>query len=525
MAFLPRLQVPRFFLGVVVGMILAVSWHDGSHVLASSSTGMILRIRLGDGSMERVQVSPGSEDSTTLEQILKSFPVEEGSTIQVGNVKVANAQEQTITGLGLKHGSLISISAPPSAKSDGNSKPMESRFAQLRQDSNRWDPFPDLAKNYEQALLKTKTRRSSNKGMSYGDIAHLQSSLHILEPQPEGPVKRIYICSNSAERFQVNGITKPKKGSGGSSSVASRAGLLFGTVQRERTDKHRPRKARTSLSSQVSDDEYVTVAKVHAIWEPPRQDSKSKVYDAKMCQKMIDDNPRVIEVADRLGLVPIGWIFSYQGDRHKADKSGDDDALPMFGLDVQTGAMLQISNMRSVRDRIEGSKFVTLAMDATAGGVEAFQLSDVSVQMVAEGILSPKDGPENVPNKRHLPLKREVLIDGKETKQLDSVLCLVNTAVLSHVGTFAGKSAASSIKKNGSLTAKTKKALLAAMDDDSKLLQELCDMNTILACDQILSNDNSAKLCELVRKYARGQKRGTEVDSKLKLQLRSILES
>ena len=527
MTYLLRIYGAKYSWGVLIGIILVLSFgHHGATVLASSSTGMILRIRLGDGSMERVQVAPGSEDTTTLEQILQSFKVEDGSKIQVGSESVdANGKEQTIASLGLKHGSLISISPPPSTEKDGDSKSKESRFAQLRKDTDRWDPFPDLAKNYEQALLKTKTRRSSNKGMSYGDIAHLQSSLHIVEPQPEGQLKRIYMCRHAAERFQTNGITKPKKGSGGSSTVSSRAGLLFGTIQRERTDKHRPRKARTSLSSQVSDDEFVTVAKVQAIWEPPKQDSKNDVYDAKLCQTMLDDNPRVVEIADRLGLVPIGWIFTYQGDRHKADDGGDDDALPIYGLDVQTGAMLQISNMRSVRDRIEGSKFATLAMDATTGATEAFQLSDVSVQMVAEGMLSPRDEPESVPNQRHIPLKRAVLIDGKETKKLDSVLCLVNTAMLSHVGTFSGKSATSSIKKNGSLTNKAKKALVAAMGDDTKLLEELCDMNTLLACDQVLSNDDSAKLCELVRKYARGQKRGTEVDEKLKMQLRSMLES
>jgi hypothetical protein len=35
----------------------------------------------------------------------------------------------------------------------------------------------------------------------------------------------------------------------------------------------------------------------------------------------------------------------------------------------------------------KGRNFVTLAMDAMTGATEAFQLSDVSVQMVSEGLL------------------------------------------------------------------------------------------------------------------------------------------
>jgi hypothetical protein len=118
-----------------------------------------------------------------------------------------------------------------------------------------------------------------------------------------------------------------------------------------------------------------------------------------------------------------------------------------------------------------------------------------------------------------------VLVDGKEVKKLDSVLCLVNTAMLPHVGSYSGKSATSAVKKNGNLTNKTKKALLAAVDNDASLLEELSDFNTLLALDQTLSKADSEELCQLVRKWVRGQKRGTLVTPKLKMQLRSILET
>jgi hypothetical protein len=487
----------RWSLGLIFLATLLVDMASAS----SASNGIIIRIRLGDGSMEKVQVPTGAEESMTVSEILGPFSVPDGSSIQAGNSKVEDATSSTLAGLGLKHGSIITITSPTSQK------PAESRFSQLVPDSNIWNPFPDLAKDYKQALLKTKTRRSSQKGMSYADIARLQSSLHTVDPQPEGPLKRVYMCKHSAERFQSNGILAKQKG------IQVRVGLLLGTIQTERVQKT-PKKARTSLSSQVSDTDYCTVAKVQAVWEPPGQKPTNMVYDTDMGAALLESNPRVLEIANHLGLVPVGWIFSYQDNRHE-----DDDALPIHGADVQTGASLQITNMKSL-GRSEGAKFVTLAMDANSGATEAFQLSDVSVQMVAEGLLVPDDK-----NGRQVPTKHAVLVDGKEVKKLDSVLFLVNTAMLPHVGTYSGKSATSAVKKNGNLLIKTKKALLAAVDSDASLLEELSDFNTLLALDQALSKADSEELCQLVRKWVRGQKRGTLVTPKLKMQLRSILET
>lgn len=474
-------------------------------VTSSPSTGMVLRIRLADGSMEKILVQPGTEETMTLSDILKPFNVEEDSSIQFGpSTDSPIDKTSTLSQLGAKHGSLFTIKP----KTTTTQKPSESRFSQLKVEKRTWDPFPDLAKDYENALLRTKTRRSSQSGMSYRDIERLHSSLHVVEPQQEGPFKRIYMCQNSAQRFHANGLNK--KG-----GVTCRVGLLLGTVQSERVDS-RPRKARTSLSSQTSDSEYCTVAKVQAIWEPSGQKSSNNgIYDASIAQGLLERNPRVLYIAEKLGLVPVGWIFTYQDNRQE-----DEDNLPVYDLDVQTACKLQIAKMRS-QEGSDGSKFVTLAMDSASGGTEAFQMSDVSVQMVHENILVPKEGI----SQRHVATKHEIVVDGKQTKQLDSVLCLVNTAMLSHVGSFAGKTATSSVKKNGSLTNKTKKTLLEAISNDSKLLEELCNFNTLLALDQSLSREDTEELCGLVRKWSRGQKQGTKVGSKVKMHLKGILET
>lgn len=504
-------MMSHVFIVIALCSVLASLASAASSSTPSSSSGMVLRIRLADGSMEKVIVPENAAATLSIKDILEPFDVEDDATVQLGTSVIETSS--TISSLSVKHGSLITIQ--PSLK-----KPTESRFSHLKVDPQSWDPFPDLAKDFDSALLKSKTKRAASKSMSYGAIAQLQSSLHVVEAQPEGPLKRVYMCRFSAERFQANGIVKKKKGQSAPTVTQPRIGLLLGTIQRERVDKT-PRKARTSLSSQTSDSEYCTVAKVHAVYEPSGQksseDGTGNCYNVQLAQSLLTQNPRVSIIASHLGLVPVGWIFSHLEERH--NNNNNEDSLPVYGLDVQMGATLQIQRMKEA-GIVDGKPFVTLAMDANTGATEAFQLSDVAVQMVHEGLLQ-----DVKKNTREVPTKHAILINGKESKTLDSVLCLVNTAMLSHEGSYAGGSATSFVKKNGSLTNEAKKSLLRCLDDDPKLLQLLCNFNTLLALDQSLSPEDIETLCGAVKKWARGQKQGTQLDSKLKLRLRSTLET
>jgi hypothetical protein len=146
--------------------------------------------------------------------------------------------------------------------------------------------------------------------------------------------------------------------------------------------------------------------------------------------------------------------------------------------------------------------------------------------MASEGmlLLNEKKAPS-----RHVPTKHAILVDGQETNTLDSVLCLVNTALLSHEGPYAGNEKKPT-KKNGTLNAKTKKALLAAMtnsnDDDGPLLQLLCDFQVLVALDShaTMKDADMQEMCRVVRKFARGQKQGATLSSKLKRKLQTMLE-
>jgi hypothetical protein len=468
---------------------------------------MVLRVRLADGSMERVQVPGGAEDSTTLSDILRPYSDQQECKVRIGSAEEVSL-DSTISSLGLKHGSLLTILRRKQQQAAQQPSPTKSHFSKSASRPDHFDPFPELAKDYQSAVRRKQRRRG---GMSYNDIAHVQNALHVVEPQNEGPLLRVYICAKSAERFQANGIVHSKEEK--QSRVMPRVGLLLGTIQRERVAM-KPSKTRTSLSSIPSEMDYCQVAKVHAIWEPNQ--SPTDYYDINGLIETLKDDGSVLKVASWLGLRPVGWIFSYNDPR-----LDQEDSLPVWGTDVVHGARIQSKLMQNL-GRTDGAQCITLAMDGATGATEAFQLSDVSVQMEAEGIFLVS---EKAKAERMIQMKHEILVDGQETKTLDSVLCLVNTALLSHEGSFASSQ---TLRKNGSsLTKKSKKALLKALnnDDQSSLLNELCDFNVLVALDQLLPASKSEELCRLVHKWARGQRKGTQVEPDLRILLQSLLST
>lgn len=564
-----------------------------------SPSSLILRVRLPDGSMQRVSVP---SDQATLKDVVESLSEDacwdeceddddkesmpmvevDGKYVPMSTRDDDNNKNEytvrTVRDWGLRQGSILTI-IPSAAerKKTLTSLPPPSfgTEQQQQQKQHRWDPFPDLATDYPAALLKTKRRRARGASLSYADLAQLQASMHLVEAQPTGPITRVYMCAISAERFQIQ--------SAGANNM-NRVGLLLGTVQRERTNP-RKNKARTSLSSTTEAEEYCQVVKVHAIWEPPIPSSAlattataQQPYDAtplfNVYKQEKNEETQVLRVAQWLGLQPVGWIYSYNDNRMKHHDNGgtpttgstsntSEDALPVWIRDVITGAKLQIYNMQSSSSafggRINGSRFATLAMHVQTGATEAFQLSDVAVQMVAEDMLlldnnaddddvnqdddkKEKDSKKKNKKKnkdsagvgggRFGSTKHPIIVDGKETQTLDSVLCLVNTAMLSHQGSFAGAKATSAAvkKSNGRLTTKTRKALLKALDgkDYASLFGILSNFQVLLAIDESLLQANNVKASEqlvtIVRKWARGQKQGTVLDAKLEKTLRALLD-
>lgn len=534
---------------------------------AAAAAPTILRVRTVDG-IQRVPL-PNDDPGSTLSSILASAGVDvddvdaardlkcqlglPGSAVATLDISPGGAdREKTASELGLKHGSMITILPPKEDKPAAEEKVDDSND---KADGGRFDPFPDLAKSTSYSAASRRARamsRGVSRGMTYGDISRVRSAMHVVEPQASGPLTRVYVCQVGAARFQNHCVasapapaSKKKQSSAKKKKkeelpkVENRVALLFGTINKERVEQGR-KTARTSLSSSTEDDKMCGVAKVHAVWEPPSQKPllNGKHYDEDCllstytAREEEDGAPRkesatdrAVRVAGWLGMRPLGWMFSYADeDRHE-----DGDALPVHGRDAVVGARLQIEAMKDM-GREEGRKFVTLALDGRVGATEAFQLSDVCVQMVAEGTLSPPIVDEALESTRFVALRDPVVVSGEETKRLDSVLLLVNTAMLSHVGLYSGGAnapAGGNVKRaSGALLVKTRKRILAALSGDQgsgDAMKELCDFDILLALDALISREESENLCLLVRKYARGQKRGTVLDDHLKLTLQSVL--
>ena len=74
-------------------------------------------------------------------------------------------------------------------------------------------------------------------------------------------------------------------------------------------------------------------------------------------------------------------------------------------------------------------------------------------------------------------------------------------------------------------TLKAKKAILSNIDHDSeKLMASLCDFNILMALTRSIGTDEMSELCNLVKKYARGQRKAAATPSKqLKLGLKNAL--
>merc|ERR1712192_3433 len=134
-----------------------------------------------------------------------------------------------------------------------------------------------------------------------------------------------------------------------------------------------------------------------------------------------------------------------------------------------------------------------MGMDAESGATEAFQLSDVTVQMAAEGVLMRRDDAHY----RSIPTSDPIRVDGAELRELDSVLSLVNTAVLPHTGLFAGNAGTNGKKRR--LTAKRRKSLLDAIDrGGQELFTMLCDFHLLSELDLALPPNQMNDLCHLV---------------------------
>ena len=490
---------------------------------ASSSSGKILRLRLTDGSIVKLSAS---DESSTLHEVVSSAILSVQQDADTSSLEVKLGEKplnlsSSMSALELKNGAIISVvdKAKKNLASEGLKRGTRSGSTSLKPATiyKHFDPFPDLAKpRFTSATLAVRAKANRKGGLSYGDIDKIASSMHNVETQSEPRIQRIYMCAVGAEAFASGCFVKHNKSDPpGKPQCRHKCAILFGTVSTERLDQ--ARKPHTSLSSNTDTAKMCQVVKVQALWEPPLQKPPiSSLYDATPLLNLNTDSnvSRAIELAAKLGYQPVGWIFSYEGNEGDARAEAQ---VPILSRDVVTAAQIQATLMEKLGVGV-GDKFITLALNAPTGATEAFQISDQCIQMTAEGVFAEPPPKEE----RLLRTTAPVIVDGKETREVDCVLCLVNTAMLSHSGSL---SKTNNISNSGKLTSKVKKQItdsLAKFGGRDETIEIMRNFNLLYGLSKIMRPEDVDELCKLVSNYSKGRRKGSEMSRHLQFVLQSI---
>jgi hypothetical protein len=522
----------------------------------------ILRFRLPKtGTIVPIQVNEEDFKNTPLSRMVEGVLVAQGgssSSSSSSSFYGVNDNEYECTcgtemvdtsqppyNLGLKHGTLLTIT-PRKFSRDRNTNvtadmpSSNDRRRQKRQGHQQtmsntetivpFDPFPHLAKprfNEKRRAIRAKANRRG--GMSYSDLDQLSASIHKVETQSDPILARIYMCSKSAEAFfascsstsSTSNVKMKKK----KTQQKHKCALLFGTVSKEKVKTSTLLDGASTVTASDKKDRYCEVAKVHALYEPPQQKLLNGYYDATSLIALETSTTvqRAIQLAKRLNLQPVGWIYTHNNDSITTKKN----EVPVSARDVVIAAKIQAALMKTL-GRETGGRFVTVSLDVANGESEAFQMSDQCIQMVAEGVLllqqeseaaNDEDNYGSSNNSATTVIKTSspVIVDGKEMRTVDCLLCLVNTGMLSHTGSLSGDG-----DIIGKLTSKVKQKLRTYLTqgDDSKTIQYLSNFNLLLTLSKVLTEADFNELCGLITKSTRRTK--VILSKHLQLTLESI---
>jgi hypothetical protein len=517
---------------------------------------MILRVRSPNGSLQRLKLTSEIQ-KMTIAELLQSLghhhPVvlETSSTkkkasrtarttpaVQLDGTDVASLESLVSELPNIQHGSLLTIlqssiakdkkeepaKTKKSATANGNSKTNNGVFDEEEDDKNGTDdssfvPFPDLAKRWNDRRYRAT---NNNKPTSYAALsAYRDATVHRIDEvsQPKR-IEQVYICPAIARRF-VDTAADDESSSPSPSSLSSDGALILGTIGRQHKTK-----PRHSLDDNTHKS--TLIAKSHALVMPAEE--KDDVWK---------------DVAAYLGLQVIGWMV--------ASTANDDGALWPTNNDILRAARYQINVMRKAHQQqgmtpFEG--FCTIAMDRSSGATEVYQLTDVTVQMAAEGLfhdIKPNNNDNTgrttattteSPPPDQLTTKHPIWVDGGESTSLDTLLCLVNTAVVSQTGWYT-KVKRTVKKNNGRLTKATRTKLLAALlqdnsNDDAVALDLLCDFDLLVVLVRMLrqrpgqllpEDDDGRELCQTVQQFAKGRKRTTKLNPALRQRIADLIQS
>lgn len=361
---------------------------------------MLIRFRTPQG-MKRVELG----DSATFGDLRAALEREVGikpqdqliSTTPTHQPQIIEAPNQkSLADLGVRHGQMLHLIVPAgwtsSDKQATTSSSSSNGTKQAKAFSTRTPRSTTLATSayvndpearkkdqgptfmpYQQWVLKRQKENANqpwNIDRTFPKFTPAKHSGHIaFKDMPENAVLRLqkfrhvdgisFQDPQCGEVFTRKWQTAPEK---------QRAAIMFGTYIPEPT--------------KVDKVEGAIRAQVVALYEPPQ---RGKGDGVKILSDPNEDN--VLEMADALGLEPIGWIITTLprgGKQYKGD-------LLMSGAEIIQAARFQW-RFRNIRDN---SRFVTMVLGFNKQGEiepQSYQVSDECVALVRDGLLEAGSG-------------------------------------------------------------------------------------------------------------------------------------
>ncbi|KXZ49382.1 hypothetical protein GPECTOR_21g608 [Gonium pectorale] len=297
-------------------------------------------------------------------------------------------------------------------------------------------PLDDMLLSKQPALLTSKEPYSfrdmaindatlKSLGVSHGDMVYL---LYSFERQVEPAVKPVakpfgaHMTLNDvmAKIIKIERQEKPHTPAvsfdrnaanvfqsylqGAYNFSIKRGGLLYGEVEEDGT------------------------VKVDFIYEPPQEGTVDKLS----MQRHTPEEAQVDLLAQLLGYRKVGFIFCQSVKAQKAAAEGD--------YIINTDELISMAAMQDEIGEHCATALVTLVEEPETGPqvhFEAFQCSDLAVRLVREGWVHPRDpvdGVSRMVNPKEPDAKQPVMLNGKDTDEVDNDFFLCPVRIMDHEG-------------------------------------------------------------------------------------------
>ncbi|CAL5427911.1 unnamed protein product [Camellia sinensis] len=208
---------------------------------------------------------------------------------------------------------------------------------------------------------------------------------------------------------------------------------------------------------------------VDFIYEPPQQGTEENL----IILRDPDEEKLVEAIAMGLGMRKVGFIFTQTISQNKKDYT------------LSNAEILQAAEMHGEGDLKEWvTAVVKLEVNEDGGAdvhFEAFQMSDMCIRLFKEGWFDTEIGEDDDP--KLSKMKKEVVVGGKDTKEVDNDFFLVVVKIFDHQGPLS-----STFPIENRNTAVTMKALKNHLDRTRSLpfVKRISDFHLLLLLARFL---------------------------------------